>query len=275
MDYRSYTILNMLILAIVLVSCIPQEVIEQGIVIARVNDNVLTLEEIKDSYGENLWNAMTRDEQREVISQWVNLTALCESAKSDDIIRNDHAIKFRAKNAEKKIFANAKIAKSIDTMTFTEEELYDYYRLHQANFIEQVREYQVQRIFFRNEDEMKRVKRMLDNKEITFTPAAQQYSQESIGRNGGYMNYRVTKAGADSLLWRALSKLDIYYEITLPYQSGWIIARYYGSQEATSNSSFYDVIDQIEARLKEDKKSDVYDTILKEAREASNIVIEY
>ena len=272
---RSYLLWVTALLIITLTSCIPQEAYERGTPIARVNEHILYLEEITESFGEDEWKAMSREEQREVITQWVNMTALYDIAQSDQVIKADKALKFRAVNAEKKIYNNAKIAKNLDTLTFSEEELYDYYRLHQANFIEQVREFQVQRIYFRTEDEMRRVKRMLDTREIGFTPAATQHSQEPIGRNGGYMNYRVTKAGADSLLWKELNKVDIFFEVTLPYSGGWIIARYYGSQQATSSKSFYDVIDLIEERLKEERKTDVFDALIKEARAVANIIIEY
>jgi len=244
-------------------------------VLARVNNDILTLEEMQQSFEGNEWDRMTKDKQREHINQWVNLTIMANLAKYDEDIADNISLKFISENAEKKIYTNAIISKRLNAMKISEEELYNYYRLRQAEFIQSVREYKVQRIFFRTEEEMRRVKQLLDTKQIGFTPAAQQFSQENIGRNGGYMSSFVTKTGADSLLWRQLSTKEKFFEVTMRYADGWIIARYYDYNEGAMNSSFFDVRDAIEKKMKAEKQSDIYDLLLREAKINSSVVIEY
>jgi len=264
-----------MVIALLLSACDFMGSKQDYTVLARVNNDILTLEEMRASFDGNEWDRMSKEKQREHINQWVNLTIMANLAKLDEDISGDISLKFISENAEKKIYTNAIISKRLNAMKISEEELYNYYRLRQAEFIQSVREYKVQRIFFRTEEEMKRVKQLLDTKQIGFTPAAQQYSQENIGRNGGYMGSFVTKAGADSLLWKQLNTRERFYEITMKYGEGWIIARFYDYNEGTMNSSFFDVRDAIEQKMKAEKQSDIYDLLLREAKINSSVVIEY
>ena len=243
--------------------------------IANVNGEILTLDELKNSFDEKVWNSMTKDEQRELINQWVDLTLLSSYAQTNDVIKNDKSLAFKVKNAEKKIYSNALISNELHNILISNEEMYNYYRLRQSDFIENVKEFRVQRIFFNKQEDMTRVKQMLDNNEIAYTPAAQRFSEEAIGRNGGYMSNLVTKNSADSLLWRALNDKDKFHEVTMPYRDGWIIARYYDSRDGTANSSFYDVKKEIEQVLRLEKQQEVYEQLLKEAKFNSNVIIEF
>jgi hypothetical protein len=259
-------------LVIILASCIFEKQ-EQGTVIASVNNETLSLEEIRNSFADGVWDRMTKDEQRRIVNQWIDLTLLATYSRQNNTIKNDLGLKFVAKNAEKKIFSNALIANELNNIKISDEDLFNYYRMRQAEFMEQVREFRVQRIFMRNEADIRNVKQMLDRRQIQFTPAAQQYSEEGIGRNGGYMNSFVNSSGPDSTIWRALHDKDRYYEAVLKYRDGWLIARYYDDRMATANTSFYDVKDQIERTLKNERRADVYDQLLKEARLSSTVII--
>jgi len=264
-----------IVLMILLSACDFTSSKQDFTILARVNNDILTLEEMRASFEGNEWDRMSKEKQREHINQWVNLTIMANLAKYDEDIADNISLKFIAENAEKKIYTNAIISKRLNALKISEEELYNYYRLRQAEFLQSVREYKVQRIYFRTEEEMRRVKSILDNKQIGFTPAAQQYSQEAIGRNGGYMSSFVTKTGADSLLWKELDKKEKFFEITMRYGDGWIIARYYDYNEGTTNSSFFDLKDAIEQKMKAEKQSDIYNLLLREAKINSSVVIEY
>ena len=265
-----------IILLVLVLSCSKKEhFVNDSIVIARVNGETLTLEDIKESYGIEQWNEMTRDEQKEIIQQWVDLTILSTYAEKDNSLKDDNALKFIAENAKKKVYANALVSSRLKSLKFTEEELYRYYQLHQFEFVESIREFKVQRIYLNDEEEMRRVKRMLDNKEITFTPAARQFSKEGLAQNDGYMNSSVSKAGPDSLLWRELEKKDKFYEVTMPYRNGFIIARWYDFRMTNYNVTFLDVREQVEDLLREERISDVYEQLFYEARNKANVVIEY
>jgi len=273
--YRKIAITVCIILTIVMIGCDIYKPSRSFTVLAQVDNDVLTLEEIRESFGGAVWDKMSKETQRDHINQWINLTLIANLAKQDEEIADNLSISFTAKNAEKKLYTNALISKRINALKITEEELYNYYRLRQAEFVKSTREFKVQRIFFRTEEEMRQVRQLLDSRQITFTPAATTYSQEPIGRNGGYMSGFITEAGPDSLLWRELNKREKYNELNMRYAGGWIIARYYDTREGTLNKSFYDVKDEIETKMKAEKQSDFYNQILREAKYNSIVSIEY
>ena len=264
------SILLFLSLTLILFACDKNIQKEEKTSVASVNGEELYLEDLICSYED--WSNIPKEEQQQIIDNWIDLTILYTSALKNEIISNDPALKFLVQNAEKKVYANALISNALNNIVIANDELFNYYRLRQSEFTEQTREFRVQRIFLRTEEEMNRVKRMLDNKDINFVDAAIRFSEEGIGRNGGYMNTLVTKTGPDSLLWVELNVKDRFYEALLPYRNGYLIARWYEFRTATSNSSFYDVRDEIDRILREEKVSTIYEQVLRDGRMDSNIV---
>jgi len=260
-----------LILVFLFVGCTKD--VEIGTVVASVDEFYLTLEQLHASYGEENWQMMSKVEQREIINQWVDLTLLYSKAVSNDYFKDDIVLQFMSSSAEKKVYSNALISYELNNIQFSNEELYNAYRLREAEFTEQVREFRVQRIFFNTEEAMREVKGMLDRGEIRFTPAAQRYSEEPIGRNGGYMSSLVTKTSPDSLLWVELNNMDQYYEVTAPYQAGWVIARWYEYRASIASKSFHSVREEIELLMREERRHELYNQILTNARISSRVII--
>jgi len=273
--FRLLTIYMCILLTVIITSCDLANTSKSFTVLAKVDDDILTLEEMRETFGASNWERMKTETQKEHINQWINMTLIANLAKQDEEISSNPAVKFTAKNAEKKIYTNAIIAKRLNAMKITEEELYNYYRLHQAEFVQSSREFKVQRMFFRTEEEMRRVRAMLDARQVRFNGATEQFSQEPIGRNGGYMNGFVTQAGPDSLLWKELNKREKWAEVNMRYEGGWIIARYYDDREGSHNRSFFDVKEEIEKKMKAEKQNDLYNQILREARYNSIVTHEY
>jgi len=265
-------LLTIILIAILFVAC--QQQVEIGTPAATVNGEVLTLEELKGAYTEEAWNEMSREEQRTIINQWIELTLLAQYARRNEAIKSDVGLGFISNNAQKRIFSNALIANELQNLYISNDDKYNYYRLRQADFIEPIREFRVQRIFFRNEEDMIRVNDMITNGEITYTPAAERFSEEGIGRNGGHMTALVTRSGPDSLMWRELNGVDRFHRITMPYRNGWLIARWGDYRMATGSRSFFDVREEIEQILRSDRKTDLYEQLLREARMMSNVTIE-
>ncbi|MCL2064314.1 MAG: hypothetical protein FWG98_08085 [Candidatus Cloacimonetes bacterium] len=267
----SIVILSILLIVFWFSACEKYE--EIGTIIAEVNGHRLTIEQLRESYGDQYWDSLLPDEQREIINQWVELTLLYSRALNQDVFNDDIALDFMAQNAEKRIYANALISHELHNLTFSNEEMYNYYRLREAEFTEQIREFRVQRIFLNDEVEMENVKRMLDNREIQFTTAAIRFSQEPIGRNGGDMPGFITKVSPDSLLWEELNRVGQFTEISMPLNNGWVIARWREFRMATTSRSFYSVRDEIEEIMREEKKLDLYEKVLLDARRTSRVTI--
>ena len=259
-----------MLLTILMWSCSQKTPKEEKTSIASVNGEILYLEDLTNSYED--WENLPKEDQQQIIDNWIDLTILYTAAQKKEIIKDDPALIFQTQNAEKKVYANALISDALNNIEIANDELFNYYRLRQSEFVEQTREFRVQRIFLRTEEDMNRIKKMLDDKDVNFQDAAIRFSEEGIGRNGGYMNSLVTKTGPDSLLWDELNKKDRFYEALMPYRNGFLIARWYEFRTATSNSSFYDVRDEIDRILREEKVSTIYEQVLRESRMNSNII---
>ncbi|MCK9328870.1 MAG: hypothetical protein PHY08_00475 [Candidatus Cloacimonetes bacterium] len=264
-------ILLILISLVVLASCNKNQVQED--ILAQVEDEILTLTDVYNLYGEDAWNQMTFDEKSETVNQWVNLSLLSNYAKNNGYMEEDSPLRIKIENANKKIISNALISNEINNIEISDEDMYNYYKINQSEFLRPVKEFKIQRIFFYQKSDMEIVKKIIDNNELNYTTAAQKYSAEAIGRNGGYVSKLITKTGSDSLLWNELNKVNKFDVITMPYNDGYIIVRYYDSRENMTNLNFYELKDEIAEIIKQQRINNLYNDLLEEAKYDANIKI--
>lgn len=245
----------------------------KGTVIAKVNDEVLTLEQFQKSFPSIEFNAMSAEQKREWINKWVELTLLAQKADQDEFIKDNEIMNFKIENAIKKVKSNAFINKQLQAIKVSDEELFNYYRIHQGEFSKKMSSYKVQRIFFNNQEDMIRIKSMLDNGLIKFTPAAIQYSQEEIGKFGGFMSESVTESGDFAEIYKTLSTLSQYQYTTMAFNNGFMIVRYIELSEIQQDASFEDMKADIEKQIINSKRKDIYENLIKEIKTESDIVI--
>ncbi len=245
----------------------------KGTVIAKVNDEVLTLEEFQKSFPSVEYNNMSSEQKREWINKWVELTLLSQKADQDDFLKDSDVMDFRIKNAVKKVKSNAFINKELQSIKVSDEELFNYYRLHQGEFSKKYASYKVQRIFFTTQEEMLKVKAMLDNGTIKFTPAAIQFSQEEIGKYGGYMTESVTEKEPNTQIFNSVKNLAKYQYTTMSFNNGFLIVRYIESSEINQDASFEELKPDIEKAIINEKRKEIYQNIIQEIKSESNITI--
>lgn len=245
----------------------------EGEILAQVDKEILTVEDMHNTFTEDVWNKMSFEEKNEIINQWVNLTLLSNLAKHNNYIESNPFLKFNIDNSKKKILSNAFIANEISKIDISEEELYNYYKINQSEFVRPVKEYRIQRIFFHQKSDMDVVKNIIDNQEMSYTAAAQKYSAEAIGRNGGYVSNFITKTGQDSLLWNELNKINKFDVITLAYDNGFMIVRYYDYRESLASMNFYELKDEIRDILQKSKMNEVYNQLIDESKRLNNVII--
>lgn len=267
---KKILIITVILLSILVFSCSGKK----GTVVAKVNEHVLTLEELQESYPSIEWNAMTNEQKRELINKWVDLTLLADKADEDDYLSNNPVLEFKIKNAEKKVKANAYIAQQIASLKVSDEELFNYYRVHQGEFNKTVQSLKVQRIFLKTQDEANRIKGLIDAGTLKFTPAAIQYSQEEFGKLGGYMTDPVTEIN-EKEIWTALNTQQQYQSVVIPYKDGFLIARYIESSSSQQEGTFDDVKKDIEKAILQTKKNEIYKKIIEDIKKESNITISF
>lgn len=242
----------------------------KGEVIAQVDKEVLTLEEIKANFTEAEWAGLSAERKREFIQQWINLTLLAQEAENQGLVA-DKAVKNQIRYAEKKIMGNALIASRLQSESISEEDLFKYYRVHQGDFTQSLMNYKVQRIYLTDYNLAVKVKQeILDG--MRFEDAAKIYSLEVLGQNGGYMG-TVTPQDADSSFWQAVSKVKIYEITTLQKDNGYYLLRYYEEEQGTGQTGFDDLKDEIRKRILNERRRQVYEDLLRELKSKSDVYL--
>jgi hypothetical protein len=136
MNMKKYIII--FVASILLFSCAKKE--EKGIALAQVDKEVLYLEDFKSTFSLEDWDNLSPEQRKKYIEDWVNLTLLSQYADSKGLDK-DKAVKQKISYATKKVKANALIAKRLSQIEVSEDQLFNYFRLHQGEFKKNAVEY--------------------------------------------------------------------------------------------------------------------------------------
>jgi hypothetical protein len=242
----------------------------KGEVVAQVGDEKLTMEEFKANFTDKEWISLSNDQKKEYVQHWVNLVLLAEEAKEQGLDNNKVVIN-KIRYAEEKILGNALIASRLDAEEISDEEMFNYYRIHQGDFSQPTLNYKVQRIFLTDANLVNRVRIEIQSG-MKFEDAARVYSQEELGKNGGFMG-TVTSEDADSTFWQAVSKLKIYEITTLQKDNGYYILRYYQEEQGTGPAGFEGQKNEIRQKILDERRKQVYEDLLRELKSKSDIYL--
>jgi len=254
------------IFVLFLFSCVQTE--EEDIV-AQVNDVKLTMDEFKANFSDNEWKILTIEKKKEFIQDWIQLTLLAQEADVLEISQSPK-IKERIKSAEINIKSNALIATKLANVTVSEDELFSYYKIHKSEYQINHEEYKVQRIFTKDKEKLKKILNAI--KSTSFKDAAMEYSEEPAGKNGGYIGF-LSKKNAHENIWNALTSLQKYYYKSVETNKGIYVLRYYDTRTIYSNKTFLEVKDEIRKTVTKKKKEDLFNNLIKELKNKSDIMI--
>ncbi|MDP8201926.1 MAG: peptidylprolyl isomerase [Candidatus Tenebribacter burtonii] len=255
-----------LIIVISLFSCVQ---IEDEYIVAQVNDTKLTMDEFKANFSNNEWEILTIEEKKEFIQDWVQLTLLAQEADVLEISQSPK-IKERIKSAGINIKSNALIASKLAGVKISEDELFSYYKIHKSEYQISHEEYKVQRIFTKDKEKLKEILNAI--KSTSFKDAAMEYSEEPAGKNGGYIGF-ISKKNAHENIWNALASLQKYYYKSVETNRGLYVLRYYDTRTVYSNKTFLEVKDEIRKTVTKKKKEDLFNNLIKELKNKSEIII--
>ena len=242
----------------------------KGQVIAQVDKETLTMEELKANFSEAEWKSLASEQKKEYVQQWVNLILLAKEADKLGFGKDKKVIN-KINYAAQKIKGNALISSKLEAEKISEEDMFNYYRVHQGDFEKSMMNYKVQRIFMTDSGMVSKVKQEIANG-MKFEDAARVYSQEEFGKAGGFMGV-VTSSDADSTFWLAVKKLKLMEVGTLQNSKGHYLLRYYGEEPGTSQTGFEEQKSEIRRRILEERRKQVYDDLLKELKSKSEIYL--
>ena len=255
-----------LIFVITLFSCVQTE--EEDI-IAQVNEIKLTMDEFKANFSDDEWGILTIEEKKEFIQDWVQLTLLAQEADLLEISLSPK-IEEKIKSAKINIKANALIATKLAEITISEDELFNYYKIHKSEYQISLKEYKVQRIFTKDKEKLKGILEAI--KTTSFKDAAIEYSEESSGKSGGYIGF-LSKKNANENIWNALTSLQKFHYTSTETSRGFYVLRYYDTRIVKTDKTFLEVKDEIIEAVNKKKKEEVYNNLIKELKNKSEITI--
>ena len=268
---RKYLIL-LLLLLIAFSGCKSGKGNEKLTRLAEVNGEVLYLEEFRSTFTDEQWNNLSAEQKKQEIEDWINVTLLAMEA---DALKLDEekAVKQRIDYATKKVKANALISKRLANISIGEEELFNYYRVHQSDFQSKLLEYDVQRILCRDASTadilLKRLQGGYD-----FYAAVSEFSQESLKDNQGRMGF-VSASGADSLYWRGVRTLEPNKPGIAKIQDKVYILRHTAQREGDQDANFTEYRSEIRAILLREHQKQVYEELVRELRMGSEGIYNY
>lgn len=259
-----------LIALILLFACTKKE--EKGVALAQVDKEILYLDDFKSTFAVEEWEKLSPETRKKYIEDWVNLTLLAHYADKQGLDK-DKAVKQKINYAAKKVKANALIAKRLSEIEVSEDQLFNYFRLHQAEFQKNAVEYNIQRISLMDKISAENVLQQL-NQGMSFAEAVQRYSTEELKNRGGFMGM-VSASGPDSLFWLKARELK-ENEFGLIYKEPmWYVFRVLESKITPQEANFEDYREEIKRKVLLEKQDQVYQELIKAIKSQTSEIYYY
>ncbi|MCD4651513.1 MAG: peptidyl-prolyl cis-trans isomerase [Candidatus Cloacimonetes bacterium] len=239
-----------------------------GEIVARVNDDVLRLDELKSNFNGRSWFLVKKDEKREFVKQWIDLTVLAQ-AGTLNALDKEPLIVSRLKSAEKNIMANATIAREMAKIQLSEEALFNYYRTHESTFKKVTEQLKIQQIVVDNAVTLEEVLNALRNG-AKFSDTARQYSKGEGADAGGYIGFK-SREQIPVAIWDKLQTLRQWGYTQVQIENNYYIVRWYEKQTVEKTGEFNQIKKQIEKMLIEERQSEIYQSLLKKLKQNADI----
>ncbi len=241
-------------------------------VVAKVGEKVLTLNDLKSFYTESEWETVTNEEKRKVVRNWMDLQALAKYADEKKLSDED-AVKIKMDVAINKAKANALLASEINKIRITEDELFNYYKIHQGEYKSKIEAFKVQRIYVKSDTLLATVQERLKSKE-NFTELAKEYSQERIGSSGGYLGW-VNEKDEDLTMFNSVKNLKLYQYNTINANNGYYIVRYYKRKQIDVDVRYESIKEELRDKLFNEKKEKIYNELLRSLKNSYDMSLSF
>jgi len=261
-----------LALLIISFGCSQKTKQEKGIALAQVNGETLYLENFKATFGVEDWDSLSPELRKKYIEDWVNLTVLAQYADKQDIGKAV-AVKQRISYAAKKVKANALIASRLNELQVSEDQMFNYFRLHQAEFQKNAVEYSVQRIALKDKLLAENVMTQLGSG-MNFNEAVQRYSQEELKARNGMMGF-VTASGADSVFWLAARDLKEGGFGNVNKDQLWFVFRILEQRNTAQEANFEDYRAEIKRKVLLEKQDQIYQELIQDIKSRTDKIYYY
>ncbi|MDD4308810.1 MAG: peptidylprolyl isomerase [Candidatus Cloacimonetes bacterium] len=245
---------------------------EKGISLAQVNEEILYLEDFKSTFGVGDWDNLSPEQRKKFIEDWVNLTVLAQYADEQGL-HKDRAVQQKIFYAAKKVKANTLISKRLAEIQVSEDQMFNYFRLHQGEFQKNAVEYNIQRIALSDKISAENVLAQL-SRGMSFNEAVNRYSTEELKYKAGMMGF-VSAATGDSTFWLAARNLKENETGIVNKDQLWFVFRIESSRVTTMEANFEDYRADIKRKIILEKQDQVYQDLLRETKSRTEKIYYY
>jgi len=267
---KRLSILLLLLPMLLGLSCGKKKPQSQSPPVAQVSEDILRQDAFRSTFTDEEWNAMDSAQRKKYVEDWVNLTLLAQEADALGISKEPE-VRQKLDYASKKVKANALIARRLADIKISEDELFNYYRIHQADFTGKMLEYNVQRIYLKDQPSatalLERLKTGLD-----FNEAVRTSSRENLREQLGNMGF---VSPADTLFWQQARSLKDGEFGMFAADGGWYLIRHTGTREGEQDAGFEEFRTEIRERILSERQRQVYDELLRELKAKNNEIYYY
>lgn len=244
----------------------------QSAKLAEVNGELLYLDAFRATLTDGDLESLSPEQKRRYTEDWVNLTLLAQAA-DDQKLNQDPAVKERISYAQKKVKANALISKRLQETRISEDQLFSYFRIHQAEFQKPMLAYNIQRIALPDKLSAENVLQQI-NQGMDFAVAVKRYSTEDLRAQNGRMGF-VEPISEDSLFWQGAQEMESMIAGILSKNDLWYVFRYTETKESEHEPNFEDHRAEIKSRILSEKQNEIYLELLREIKSKNNQIYYY
>jgi len=256
--------------AIVLVlSCVKKD---EGEVLVKVDDSVLTTEGFYNQIPPGWKNVLSFEEKKSFVRDWIETELLYREAVKRGLDK-DAKVMAQLETIEKEILKNELLLREMDKAKITEEVVQKYYEEHENDYRNEVK---IGVIFVDREDEARQIHQSLQEG-ADFAEVAKEKSLGPMAQEGGVMDY-FRRHSPTALISPELEEVAFSLDKgamsdVIPTENGYYIIKLLGKRLLKDPLTFDAVREDIRRNLSMVRQNAVYDSLLTVLKASAKIDI--
>lgn len=206
MTKKNTVILITLIVSLNVTACLDFGEKDDSPVIAKVNDEALTLNQFKKQIPAEFLQSLGTMEKQEFIEQWVRQELLYQHARDQDL-HKEADLQFRLKQFERQLMADEILQRHLTDAQVSDAEAKQYYDAHPEEFVREEAEVRISHIVVSNKATADEIRTKLINGE-DFNALVREYSEDTMNASNGDLGFFTESENTDNLI-EAAFELEI------------------------------------------------------------------
>lgn len=267
---KKYITIALAIFSLLILSCKTKR--DNSAPLAQVNDDILTETAFNSMFSAAELDTLSASVKRKYIEDWVNMTLLAQAADKSELLESA-GMQARLDYAAKKVKSNFMIGQRLAGIRVSEDELFSYFRVHRADFENNLKEYSIQRIKLSDKATAELLLSRIESG-LEFNEAVRTYSVEQLPSGDGLMGW-VTRTSADSTWWNAALGLPLAVPAVSQQSGSWYVFRIVEERDSSEEANFEDYREEIRSRIIAQREEQVYQDLVRELKAQTNKIYYY